>query len=507
MYLEFYELHKAPFHITPDPEFLFLSPSHKAALGAIIYGIEERQGFVAITGEVGLGKTTLLRSYLERVDPRTLKTIYIFNANIAFPELLRLVAREFGLEAEGEDPFALLQRLQQALVEEYQRGRNVALIIDEAQNMPVETLENLRLLSNLETATEKLLQIVLVGQPELEHKLARSELRQLKQRIVIHATLQPLTPEESLAYIRHRLAKVTTSPTPIFSKRALKCIVEHARGTPRLLNILCTNALIAGFGYRQRPIRARTVRQVIAELEGRRLPRRAWAVAATAAGVLLAAGLFWASPYRPLLLSRFSSSPAATLRDLYSALPQVTQKMRHKLLPQAPSAPDNGATSPLPTGNGHRQTVAPAPAAYLAPLPAPPAAESTPPPGDPEASPAAIATLPAPPASPAEPPAPPAPPGEPSVPPIALPAPAAAPPPAAESPSPSPPPAAPGRRFPVLHTAQKGDYVSKLAKVIYGYTDDALIAWIAKHNPHLKDINHIEVGDVILFPAPESPRE
>src|SRR5262245_7289990 len=267
MYLDFYHLKKAPFHITPDPEFLFLSPSHKAALGSIIYGIEERQGFVAITGEVGLGKTTILRSYLERIDQSRLKTIYIFNANISFRSLLKTIFREFGLEFEADDLFEMVNRLHQVLIEEYKQGRNVALIIDEAQNMPIETLENLRMLSNLETATEKLVQIVLIGQPEFEHRLNLNELRQLKQRLVIRSTIEALTTEESLAYIEHRLAKVALAEAPIFTKGALKLILDKANGTPRTLNILCTNALITGFGYKQKPIKAGTVKQVLADFE------------------------------------------------------------------------------------------------------------------------------------------------------------------------------------------------------------------------------------------------
>jgi general secretion pathway protein A len=263
MYLDFYHIEKAPFHITPDPEFLFLSPSHKAALGSIIYGIEERQGFVAISGEVGLGKTTILRSYLERVDQRQLRTIYIFNANVSFRGLLKAIFAEFGLDYETEDLFEMVNHLHQVLIEEYQQGRNVALIIDEAQNMPVETLENLRMLSNLETSTEKLVQIILIGQPEFDQKLNLNELRQLKQRVVIRSTIEPLTPEESMAYIQHRLEKVAMTDRPLFTKGAFKHIVEHAKGTPRVLNILCTNALIAGFGYRQKPITAKTVKEVI----------------------------------------------------------------------------------------------------------------------------------------------------------------------------------------------------------------------------------------------------
>ena len=166
MYLDFYRLKKNPFHITPDPEFLFLSSSHKEASASLIYGIEERKGFIAITGEIGVGKTTILRSYLESADPQMLKVVYIFNSMLPFESLLKQIFNELGLvAAEGDDVPELVSHLHQFLIEEYKHDRNVALIIDEAQNMPVETLENLRMLSNLETSKDKLIQIVMVGQP------------------------------------------------------------------------------------------------------------------------------------------------------------------------------------------------------------------------------------------------------------------------------------------------------------------------------------------------------
>lgn len=298
MYLEFYGLRKAPFQITPDPDFLFLSPSHKVALGAIIYGIEERQGLVVITGEVGLGKTTILRSYLERVDPHQLRTICIFNANVSFEGLLTLYA-EFDFEYNANDLFESVKQLHHILIQEYDQGRNVALIIDEAQNMPIETLSNLLPLSNLETATEKLLQIVLIGQPEFEHTLNRPELRQLKQRLVIHEKIESLTSQESLAYIHHRLDKVKTHTDPIFHNKAEALLIKASKGTPRVLNTLCTNALIAGVGYQEKPVSARTVKQVTDNLLGTRnastgsRPRRYLLIVLA---LLLLLSVLWLSP-------------------------------------------------------------------------------------------------------------------------------------------------------------------------------------------------------------------
>src|SRR4030042_5728643 len=171
MYQNFYNLKKEPFHITPDPECLFLSPSHKQALGSIIYGVINKKGFVVITGEVGVGKTTILRSYLEKVDKPKVKIIYIFNAALSFKNLLNTIYKELGLDAKKDDVVELLDQLYPILLEAQKQGHIVLLVIDEAQNMSVETLENLRMLSNLETSKDKLLQIVLIGQTEFEKML------------------------------------------------------------------------------------------------------------------------------------------------------------------------------------------------------------------------------------------------------------------------------------------------------------------------------------------------
>jgi general secretion pathway protein A len=458
MYLDFYRLQKAPFHITPDPEFLFLSPSHKAALGAIIYGIEERQGFVAITGEVGLGKTTILRSYLERIDAQQLRTIYIFNANLSFRSLLKIIFQEFGLDLEDliffedEDLFELVNRLHQALIQEYKRGRNVALIIDEAQNMPVETLENLRMLSNLETSTEKLVQIVLIGQPEFERKLELHELRQLKQRLVIHARIEPLTPEESLAYIQHRLDKVARSPQALLTKGALKLIVEAAQGTPRALNILCTNTLIAGFGYRQNPIPAETVREVIVAQAGKKPRSRLRAAVLWPAAALAGAGLFLASPYGQQALSHVPQQ--------LPSWPDVLEKIRLSATgPVAPVPPL--PLPPQPVAGNEPGTAEPQRISLGQPLAQP---EGPPEPGKDNGH-----TAPEP-SSPLVPPAP-----------LTL----------------------PGVKMtepPTVRTIAKGESVSKIVAEVYGVATDAALEIVKKHNPHILDINKVAVGTKIILP-------
>lgn len=452
MYLDFYNLKKAPFHITPDPEFLFLSPSHKAALGALVYGIEERQGFVALVGEVGLGKTTILRSYLERVDQMQLRAIYIFNSNVSFNDLLKTICREFGLEITTEDVFDTVNRLHQALIEEYKQGRNVALIVDEAQHMPIETLEHLRMLSNLETSTQKLIQIILVGQPEFEDKLNNHALRQLKQRLVIRATIAPLTEAESLEYIAYRLAKVSMIDEPIFTKGALRQIVKQAKGTPRVLNILCTNALIQGFGYRKPRIAARIAREVIADYLGKK-PRRLWrprlALAGTAA---LLATWFWFSPYPQVVLSRI---------DKDGFVKQTLANLMQSVAPAPAPAPAAPAPLPQETPVAPRDRVVPVERVVPADR-VPPVAERPP-------------TLP--------------------VEPI-------------RREAPMPEMAAPSQTGPdTLYTVKQGDQIAKLAVEVYGVWSPAVREWIRKHNPDLRDVNRIEVGmQLTLPPLPASLR-
>ncbi len=264
MYLDFYGLNAEPFAVTPDPDFLFLSPCHKEALATLIYGVNQRKGFIVLVGEIGTGKTTVLRSFLTTLDTQISNVHYIFNANLSFAALLAtILGKERGIEAESKTA-EWVDELQQHLIQEYRHGRTVVLLIDEAHHMPLETLEQLRLLSNLETTKDKLLQIVLAGQPELDVKLDRYELRQLRQRIAVRAILRPLTMPESLAYILHRLRKAAAkeNQSPVFSKSALQILAKQSQGYPMVLNILCDNALIVGLGYHQRPIYSKIVKEI-----------------------------------------------------------------------------------------------------------------------------------------------------------------------------------------------------------------------------------------------------
>jgi len=292
MYLKYYCLSKAPFGITPDPAFFYLSVSHKEALASLLYGIEKRKGFICVTGEVGCGKTTVLKALLSRVNAEQVKAVYLYNPELSFENLIRAVFEELELEAPEMDVAGLVRRLHAHLIDLYQQGKHVVLIVDEAQRMPVETLERLRILSNLETAKDKLLQIVLCGQPELAEVLAVRELRQLRERIAVRSEIRQLTGEESLAYVKHRLGRVTYGTTPVFEPGALRLIMRHARGNPRRINILCDNALVAGYADQKKPVTAKVVREVIAGLASKRRPARAmkWAVAACGAALIVGAG-------------------------------------------------------------------------------------------------------------------------------------------------------------------------------------------------------------------------
>ena len=332
MYANFYNLKKEPFNVTPDPEFLFLSQSHKDAMGAIIYGVEKKKGFITITGEVGVGKTTILRAYLERVCRKQLKIVYVFNANVSFKGLLKTIYSELGIDIKKDDTYEMVNQLQQVLIEEYKQGCSVVLIIDEVQNMPVETQENLRMLSNLETSTDKLIQIIMVGQPEFEDLLDLKELRQLKQRIAVRAEIRPLTQEESMAYIQHRLTKSAGNgnDTPIFTKGALKLIINKAKGTPRVINILCDNALITGYGYQKKPITSKIVKEVISDFKvERRFYLLRWGIATLLILIIMLAGYIWVNPYKTITLSQvknYTFSLTALLSGTEGEFEHLTEK-------------------------------------------------------------------------------------------------------------------------------------------------------------------------------------
>jgi general secretion pathway protein A len=263
MYEEFYGLSRPPFAVTPDPNMLYLSRAHREALATIIYGIETRKGFIVCTGEVGTGKTTVIRAFFDQARADAFKIIYIFTPQVSPLEMAAYVSRELGL-GEPASVFAAMPPLQLKLLENFESSRTVVLMIDEAQLLPAETLEFLRLLSNFETDTEKLLQIVLVGQPEVDNTLARRDMRQVAQRVALRARLEPLSFADSLEYIEHRLiASGAATVEQVLSPSAAWLIAEAAGGIPRRINILADNVLIAGFGAGQRPVASRLARLTI----------------------------------------------------------------------------------------------------------------------------------------------------------------------------------------------------------------------------------------------------
>jgi len=268
MYLSYYSLKEKPFAITSNPSYLYLSQRHKEALAFLTYGIKERVGFIAITGEVGTGKTTLCRAVLNQLDEKT-KTAFIFNSNLTELQLMQAIVEDLGIEHTKKNRANLFSTLNHFLIEQLAQNNNVVLIIDEAQNLSPKLLEQIRMLSNLEAENEKLLQIVLVGQPELREKLNSPGLRQLRQRIAVRYHIEPLNRGEIPFYIKHRLALAATNgASPLFEEKAFEEIYRYSGGVPRLINILCDKALLLGYVLDERVITTSIIKQSVAEIEG-----------------------------------------------------------------------------------------------------------------------------------------------------------------------------------------------------------------------------------------------
>lgn len=246
MYKEFYGLKENPFNITSDPAFFYSSAKHSEAFSHLIYGIQQRKGILVITGEIGTGKTTLCRTLLNNLDKNT-KTAFILYPNFSELQLLQLIVKDLGIVPGRQNKASLVDAINQFLLEETSQGHNVALIIDEAQNLKANQLEQIRLLSNLETEKEKLLQIILVGQPELMDKLKLPTLRQINQRVMVRYHILPLEKAELHQYIEHRLKVAGANNNLHFTKDAVEEIYLYSSGTPRLVNIICDRALLAGF--------------------------------------------------------------------------------------------------------------------------------------------------------------------------------------------------------------------------------------------------------------------
>ena len=267
MYKDFYGLRANPFNVNPDPRYLFLTRHTEEALACLTYGIQSRKGFVLLTGEVGTGKTTLINKLLEWLRLQQVATAFIFNSRMNVTQFLDYLMADFGIPSDSRAKSQVLLRLYNWLLDRYRAGETAVLIVDEAQNLSDEVLEEIRMLTNLETFTEKLLQIVLVGQPELEHKLKQPQLRQLRQRLTLRAKTHPLTLDETKAYVQQRLRIAGSNGHEIFEPEALVSIHQYASGIPRVINLLCEHCLVSAFVDQQKVIGPGVVNSVAGDFD------------------------------------------------------------------------------------------------------------------------------------------------------------------------------------------------------------------------------------------------
>lgn len=290
MYCEHFGFSEPPFALTPNPGFLFLSAHHQEAFAHLLYGIDNHAGFIELSGEVGTGKTTVIRTFLSQLDPATYRTALIFNPTVSPLGLLQGISREFGLPGTSSEKGDLLDELNRFLLDENRAGRTVVLVIDEAQNLAADVLEQIRLISNLETERDKLIQIVLVGQPELRQLLARDELRQLDQRITVRYHLEPMELADTGDYIRHRIRIAAGGREPVlFTPAAVKRIYRYSGGLPRLINGVCDRGLLLAYTRESREVTPAMVGLAIADLRKERpQPAFRWRSAALAGAAIVA---------------------------------------------------------------------------------------------------------------------------------------------------------------------------------------------------------------------------
>jgi len=267
MYKSFFGLKENPFNVNPDPRFLFLTKEIEEALTGLMYGIQTRKGFITLTGEVGTGKTTLINRLLDWLHHRRARTAFLFNSRMNTSQLIDFILAEFDIHCESKSKSQQLMKLNHWLLDRYRNGETVVLIIDEAQNLTYPVMEEVRLLTNLETSTEKLLQIVLSGQPELEEKLRLPQLRQLRQRIMLRCKTAPLSKDQTHEYITDRLRTAGASGEPIFSSRAMDTVHLYSMGIPRVVNLLCEHSLVNSFVDQQRPIQPKVVEEIAREFQ------------------------------------------------------------------------------------------------------------------------------------------------------------------------------------------------------------------------------------------------
>jgi general secretion pathway protein A len=280
MYKKFFNLKENPFNVNPDPRYLFLTRQAQEALACLTYGIETRKGFILLTGEVGTGKTTLLNKLLGWLHQENVATAFVFNPRLSVSQFFDFMMADFGIPCESRMKSQVLLKLNQWLLERYQAGERAVLIVDEAQNLSPQMLEEIRLLTNLETSTEKLLQIVLAGQPELEVKLNQPQMRQLRQRITLRSKTLPLTLEETRGYIAERLRIAGNEGEVVFTDDAIEAVHQYARGIPRVTNVLGEHALISAFVDQRKPVPREIVEEVARDFDLHQIDPMAQAVPA-----------------------------------------------------------------------------------------------------------------------------------------------------------------------------------------------------------------------------------
>lgn len=448
MYNAFFQFAREPFNITPDPAFLYMSPSHREALASIVYGIENRKAFILVAGDIGTGKTSILRAFLQDIKREDIRYIYIINPNLTFREFLEKIFRELEQEAEGLTTTQMVEKLHRILVDEYVQGRNFVVVIDEAQNMPVETLESMRLLSNLETSAYKLIQIVFAAPPEFEDVLENPRLQSLRQRIAVRARILPLSAEESAEYIRHRLSVVSIGGEPAFTPTAVRMIAAKAKGIPRVINILCDNALAAAFGYREKPVDAKIVREVLAAYKpavkpGAKGRRSVWAPAAAGVTGLLLIALFVMVFKVFDTLEQHRAQIAKLRQPIVRA--KVDPVMREQALLKARQAEEEDAIQAAPPASGEKAPAAP-------PFGAPAMGGKGIASRDPDSS------------------------GKPAG--------------AARG----------GKPFPLKAVVRKDDTLFRMTVRAYGFSNDRVMEFVRQSNPSIRDVRRIEEGATIVFP-------
>jgi general secretion pathway protein A len=488
MYYEHFRLSGEPFSLTPDPAFLFLSEKHREAMAAVQYGLENGRGFITLIGEVGTGKTTILYSVLSQLGPEV-GAAYVPYAAHTFDDLLTVALKDLGERPPaGASRLALLEILQQMLLRRDEAGQRTALVIDEAQSLSDSTFEELRLLSNFETYTHKLLQIVLVGQPELQTRLRQQNLRQLQQRVSVRAIINPLDAGEMEAYIYHRLRQVGGDGR-LFEPAAMRAIVRHARGIPRRANILGHSALLFAFGRSQPAVTLSTAREAIAEMDER---TTGWLGRGTLQRVSTRPS--WYS-LRPLdlvgaaaALGRSALKRVSTRPNMYSLSPfgLVVAAAAALIVAGALLIAAGGSRSADSSTVAAAATPAPAPVGAPAPATDPPSAAAQP------AAPVATGTVDA----------APAPEAAPAVAPVQV--------AAKEAPESQAAPAAAGSPADsaTVHTVNipRGGSILAAARELYGnragdLDRSALLEQVRRLNPGLRDVNLVKAGAVVKFPS------